>query len=70
MISVKCPHDNAELKLVEDKKIGDYLECPKCKCIFRVCLAVYNKDCYTRMQGIPKKRKRKKDEGEMIQKDE
>jgi hypothetical protein len=49
-ITVHCPHDKAELELVPDKKSPDgLLECPKCHCTFRVCLAIFNRQCFAKI---------------------
>ena len=58
-ITVKCPHDNAELDYIPDKKTGFYLKCPKCGCTFRFCLAVHDGACYRKRFGEPKTKAKK-----------
>jgi hypothetical protein len=49
-ITILCPHDKAELVLVPDEKTPDgLLKCPKCGCIFRVCLAVFDRKCFSKI---------------------
>jgi len=48
-ITLKCPHDNAELEFVPDERTGGFLKCPKCGCIFRVCLATFNRECFAKI---------------------
>lgn len=66
-ITVHCPHDKVELVLVPDEKSPDgLLKCPKCGCTFRVCLAIFDKDCYAKMHSmdfalvVPEKKKKRK----------
>lgn len=75
-IIIHCPHDKTELKLKDENKGPEgLLECPKCGCTFRVCLAIFNKDCYGRMYpkitgnetvAAHRKRTRGTGEGEMM----
>ena len=63
MPKIQCPHDGVELETVPDKRTPQgLLRCPKCHCIFRVVLAVYDADC-AQFKGIPKK---KKESGAML----
>lgn len=68
-ITIHCPHDKTELELVRDDRTPEgLLRCPKCKCSFRVSLAIFNGDCYKRIYPqvkrdseevkVPKKRGR------------
>lgn len=53
-ITIKCPHcKTAELEKVPDKSPDGHLKCPKCGCTFRVCLAIFDKECYGRMYPKP-----------------
>jgi transcription elongation factor Elf1 len=63
-VTIKCPHCiNTELVLKKDNKGPQgLLECPKCGCTFRVCLAMFNMKCYIKqypkMMGAELKTKR------------
>jgi len=49
-VTIHCPHCNAELQLKEENKGPEgLLECPKCKCTFRVCLATFNRECFAKI---------------------
>jgi phosphorylcholine metabolism protein LicD len=49
-ITIHCPHCNTELQLKEENKGPEgLLECPKCKCTFRVCLATFNRECFAKI---------------------
>ena len=55
-----CPHCKTDLKL--DEKTGA-LECPRCKCIFRLVLVRWNAKCYQKHypeKGVIKKVAKKK----------
>lgn len=49
-VTIHCPHDQTELKLKDDNKGPEgLLECPKCGCTFRVCLATFNRECFAKV---------------------
>jgi hypothetical protein len=72
-VTIHCPHDQAELKLKDDNKGPEgLLECPKCGCTFRMCLATFNRECFAKVH--PKTewksdKKEKPDKGMDIQDD-
>jgi uncharacterized Zn finger protein (UPF0148 family) len=58
----KCPHDNTELEL---DKTGA-LVCPRCHCVFRVCLVRYEPKCYAKQyphSSVKQEQKERKKRG-------
>jgi len=49
-ITIHCPHCKTELQLKEENKGPEgLLECPKCECTFRMCLATFNRECFAKI---------------------
>lgn len=75
-IRIHCPHDNAELTLLKDEKTPEgLLQCPKCKCMFRVCLASFDMKCYSKqyprlMDAEPKKETKKRGRHKKVEENE
>lgn len=72
-VTIHCPHCKTELELKKENKGPEgLLECPKCECTFRMCLATFNRECFAKVH--PKTewksdKKEKPDKGMDIQDD-
>lgn len=54
-ITIHCPHDKTELILIPDEKTPDgLLKCQKCNCTFRVCLAIFDHKCFSKIYPTTK----------------
>lgn len=69
-ITIHCSHCNAELQLKKENKGPEgLLECPKCGCTFRVCLATFNRECFAKIHPKTEWKKTEKKEEMDIQMD-
>lgn len=49
-ITIHCSHCETELQLKKENKGPEgLLECPKCGCTFRVCLATFDRECFAKI---------------------